>query len=128
MTVATDAGTPDAVMPDDAKGFHGLVVTHALFGGIMAWMVHLIGIAWMTGRACATGQIWPAHLLTIVTMAITVHALWTGWRIAHPEASSPRVDAMRLLGWLAVVLNVFNVVLIVAEWAPVLVLDPCAVL
>lgn len=114
----------------------GVTLAYALFGGILAWLAHLIGIAWMTGRACATGQGWPAHLITAATLAVTLHVLWVSWGITRPDAGpdhgsgrnfSSGVGASRTLGWLAVVLNVFNVVLIIAEWTPVLVLDPCAV-
>lgn len=105
----------------------GVTLAYALFGGIMAWMAHLIGIAWMTGRACATGSSLPAHIITVVTLALTLHVLWVSWRIAHPDRTSASIDAARALGWFAVVLNVFNVVLIIGEWTPVLMLSPCAV-
>lgn len=105
----------------------GITLTYVLFGGILVWMVHLIGIAWMTGRACATGQHWPAHVITAATFVVTLHVLWVSFRVARAGGASSGLAAVRRLGWLAIVLNVFNLILIVAEWSPVLVLDPCAV-
>ncbi len=106
----------------------GITLGYALFGGITAWLVHLVAESWLVGSACARSVSWPFHVVTLATLVVVGHVLWVSWRIAHPDAQSPGLDAARLLGWLAVVLNVFNVVLVVVEWLPILVLDPCAVL
>ncbi|MBY5161373.1 hypothetical protein [Salsipaludibacter albus] len=115
----------DTAEDRQATGTSGPWLTHALFGGILAWMVHLVGMAWSVGRACATGQLWPFHVLTVVTFALAAHALWAGWRVVRADDPSARVRAAHLLGWFAIVLNVFNLVLIVVEWVPVMVIDPC---
>lgn len=104
----------------------GVAIAYALFGGILAWMAHLIGMAALVGYACDTGELWPMHTITAVTGLMAAHALSVGWRIARADDPSPNIQAAKLLGWLAVVFNVFNVVIIIAEWVPVLYLSPCA--
>lgn len=104
----------------------GLRLTYALFGGILAWLTHLIGQAALNGWVCRTGQLWPMHVITVVTLAATLHVLLVSWRISRDTSSSPGIAAARLLGFAAIVMNVFNAVLIVAEWVPVLVIHPCS--
>lgn len=113
--------------PEQEARVSGLWITYALFGGILAWMAHLIAQSGLNGIVCETGQLWPMHAVTAATALMTLHALWVGWRIAHPRASSPQVEAARLLGWMAVVFNVFNLALIAVEWVPVVVIHPCSV-
>lgn len=109
-----------------AKKVSGVVLAYALFGGIFAWMAHLIGQSALVGYVCETGQLWPMHAITAVALVGALHPLYLGWRIAHDVTESPNVQAARLLGWTAVVINVFNAVMIVAEWVPVLFIDACA--
>lgn len=97
----------------------------ALCTGIGLWMVHLAGQMAVNGWACETGHLWPFHVITVATALPTAGAAWLGWRIAVRPEESAHVAAARFLGWLAVVMNVFSLVLIVAEWLPVLALDPC---
>lgn len=118
-TSTTDPGHQDASVS-------GLRLAHALFGGILAWMAHLIGQAGLNGWVCETGQLWPMHAITVAMLLVTFHALWTGWRISRATTDSPNVQAARFLGFSAVVINVFNAVLIVVEWVPVLFIHPCA--
>lgn len=111
---------------DTSARVSGLRIGYALFAGILAWMVHLIGQSGLTGWVCRTGQLWPMHAITVVTLVAALHALWVGWRIARSAGADPGVVAARFLGYAAVGINVFNAVLIVAEWVPVLVVHPCA--
>lgn len=113
--------------PEQEATVSGLWITYALFGGILAWMAHLIAQSGLNGWVCETGQLWPFHAVTVATALMTLHALRVGWRISHPDTSSPQVQAARFLGWMAVVFNVFNLALIAAEWVPVVVVHPCSV-
>lgn len=105
----------------------GMVIGYALFGGILAWMAHLIGVAALNGYVCDSNQLWPMHAITVVTLVGALHPLWVGWKISRNQAASADIQAARFLGWAAIVINVFNAVMIVAEWVPVLFVDPCAV-
>lgn len=104
----------------------GLRLTYALFGGIMAWMAHLIAMAGLNGWVCRTGQLWPMHAVTAAMLVATLHVLWVGWQVSRDPTSDPGIRAAHFLGFAAIVINVFNAVLIVAEWVPVLVIHPCS--
>lgn len=105
----------------------GLRLAYVLFGGILAWLVHLIAQAGLNGWVCQTGQLWPMHAVTAGTLILTLHVLWLSWVISRDRRPSPNVQAARFLGFAAIVINVFNAALIVAEWVPVLFIHPCAV-
>ncbi len=120
--------TPTLASEEDAPTASGVTLASILFAGIVVWVAHLIVQAWLVGSVCARGGLWPFHLVTVVAVVAIAYTLQVSWRVAHPRTSSTRADAAALLGWLAVVINVFNLVLVVAEWSPVLFLDPCAVL
>jgi hypothetical protein len=113
---------PDAA----AARVSGLRLTYALFGGIMAWMAHLIAMAGLNGWVCRTGQLWPRHAVTAATLAATLHVLWVSWQVSRDPTPDPGVRAAQFLGFAAIVINVFNAALIVAEWVPVLVIHPCS--
>lgn len=97
----------------------------ALSAGAVLWGVHLVAQMAVNGWMCATGRTWPLHALTLLTAVPTLGAAWLGWRIASRPGESSHLVAARFLGWLAVVLNVLSLVLILAEWLPGLVVDPC---
>lgn len=113
--------------PDPAARVPGLRIGYALFGGILAWMTHLIGQTALNGWVCRSGQLWPMHVITVGTLLATLHALWVSWTIARDGRDGAGVEAARFLGFTAIVINVFNAAMIVAEWLPVVLLHPCAV-
>lgn len=118
MTSTTDPAQPDTRVS-------GLLLAYVLFGGILAWMAHLIGQAALNGWVCRTGQLWPMHAITAGTLLPTLHVLWLSWRISRAGSASPQVQAARFLGFAAIVVNVFNATMIIAEWVPVLFIHPC---
>lgn len=125
-SVGGERGGDRAVAPRDARRVGATAkLVHTLFGGIFAWLVHLIALAGLNGYVCASGQLWPMHVATVVTLVLALHAGWTGWRIAHDPEGSAGTPSASLLGWVGVVLNGFNAGLIVVEWIPVLVIAPC---
>lgn len=103
----------------------GIRLAYVLFGGILAWLTHLIGQSGMNGWVCRTGELWPMHAITAATLLVTAHVLVLSVRIARDASTAPQVQAARFLGFAAVVINSFNTVLIVAEWVPVLLIHPC---
>ena len=111
---------------DQIKTVGGPRIAYALFGGIFAWLAHLIGQAGLNGVVCETGQLWPMHAITAGTLLLTLHALYVSWTIHRDTTDSPSVQAARFLGWAGLVINSFNAWLIVAEWVPVLFIHPCA--
>lgn len=104
----------------------GLRLSYVLFGGILAWMTHLIGQSTLNGWVCRTGQLWPMHAITAATLLVTLHVLWLSWQLSRDPDTSSNVQAARFLGFAAVVINVFNATMIVIEWIPVILVHPCA--
>lgn len=123
MNDANVTTTPDPG-PQGAR-VSGLRLSYVLFGGIFAWMAHLIGQAALNGWVCRTGQLWPMHAITVATLLAALHVLWLSWRISRDPGVSPHVQAARFLGFAAIVINAFNAAMIVAEWVPVLFIHPC---
>ena len=112
---------------DPTARVSGIRLGYALFAGILAWMVHLIGQTALNGWVCRSGQLWPMHAITVVTLLATLHVLWVSWKIARDARDAASIQAAHFLGFAAIVINVFNATMIVAEWVPVVTLHPCAV-
>lgn len=112
---------------DAVRSVSGMRIGYALFGGILAWMAHLIGQAGLNGIVCRTGQLWPMHAITVATLLLVAHAGWVSWRISRDPDEAAGVQAARFLGFAGLVINAFNAVMIVAEWIPVVFIHPCAV-
>lgn len=95
---------------------------YAVGGGIVLWLVHLSASAALAAYACGTGRLWTIHVASVVLLVPTVVAAWLGYRFWRHEE-----EPVRFLGGLAGVANLANILAILAEWAPVFFLDPCAV-
>lgn len=95
---------------------------YALSGGVLLWMIHLVGSWLFVPYVCDTGSVWIFHAGTAATFVPTAVGLWLGVRYGREGATS----GITLLGWLAVLVNGANLLLIVAEWTPVFFLDACA--
>lgn len=94
----------------------------AVGGGIVLWLAHLSASAALASYACGTGRLWTIHVASVVLLVPTVVATWLGYRFWKQEA-----EPVSFLGAMAAVVNLANVLAIVAEWAPVFFIDPCAV-
>lgn len=106
-------------------------------GGAIAWAVHLVVLYPLVDVACATGSVLLLHAVTALTLAVALAAALSCRRFgrvsrggsgepagdgdARPRQRS-RTEFMARAGlWL----DVLFAVAIVAEWIPVLLLDPC---
>lgn len=94
----------------------------AVAGGIVLWLTHLSASAALAPYACGTGRLWTIHAASVVLLVPTIVATWLGYRFWKHEA-----EPVSFLGAMAAVVNLANVLAIVAEWAPVFFIDPCAV-
>ncbi len=108
----------------------GLVWTHALLGGMVAWMLALIARTSLVTIACQEGALGALTLygVSLVGALISVHAIWTARtlrRRSEEEADDVRTAGV-FLASVGVWVNVLAVVLIVSETVPVVFLDPCA--
>lgn len=107
----------------------GLVWAHALLGGMVAWMLALIGRTSLVTVACQEGALGSAALygVSLAGVLIGLHAIWTARtlrRRSEDEADDVRAAGV-FLASVGVWVNVLAIVLIVAETVPVVFLDPC---
>lgn len=100
----------------------------AVTGGIAAWLVHLSALASLAPAACGrAGVEWVMHGLTIGLGALCAWAAVVCWRLvssAGPGDGPAR--RTRYLGRFGLLVAVTNLVLIVAEGAFVVMIDPCS--
>lgn len=100
----------------------------ALFGGIIWWAVHLGGSYWLIPRMCTIGSTWPIHVHTVVMVALIVRAGLSSVQIARAgrqQAGSRGAHRDMWVGWVGLALSIFFGAVTVAEWVPVLFIDPC---
>jgi|1185.fasta_scaffold479571_2 hypothetical protein len=109
----------------------GLRRWFAVFGGVGLWMVHICGSAALATVSCrSTAALWTLHLLTALTLAGTVLAMWWSWtmvRTAGPvgEAEPGPGGRDRFLGLFGLATGAISALLIVWEGSYVLVIDAC---
>lgn len=108
----------------------GIVWTHALLGGLIAWIVALVARSTLVSVACGGGALGSAtlYLTSALGVAVGVHATLTAralGRRADAETGDDRA-ALRFLATVGTWVNVLAIVVIVTETVPVVFLNPCA--
>lgn len=99
----------------------GIQVWYAAFGGVGAWIVHLVGlVAAEHWTATHPRWGWTLDALTAVTAAATLIALWLSWRLRTAarganEAGSDDAGQMLFLGNLGLLVGAINLALILLE-------------
>lgn len=99
----------------------GLV--YALGAGMSFWGVHIAGMPALQPYICHTEQTILWHLLSIGTIIPILPALLISRRYWKSEEST---EGVVFLGQVGVILNLISIFAILAEWAPVFFLEPCA--
>ncbi len=100
----------------------------ATLGAVAWWGLHLAGTYWLVPRTCELSATWPLHLLTVAVLAGILRAGWSAAQLRRSARARPdRHDSRRdlFLGWSGLALAVFFAAVTLAEWSPVLVVDPC---
>jgi hypothetical protein len=116
----------------DASGAKRAVrIWFAVFGGIGAWLAHLVFLSSFTAYAChARGSTWWMHAATVGLAAVTLTAmalslaLVRGNRSAGPDDQG-QPSQLRFLGVAGVLIGAINLALILFEGFYVLVLPRC---
>lgn len=101
---------------------HSFALWFAVGGGIVLWLTHLSASAALAPYACQTGRIWTIHAASVALLIPTAVAAWLGYRFWLRDE-----EPVRFLGGMAAIVNLANILAILAEWAPVFLIDPCAV-
>lgn len=100
----------------------------AVAGGVVWWACHLGAIYWLVPRTCDWDTTWPLHVVTLLLLLLIARAWLSGMQLARSgRAASDRPGAERdiYLGWTGMALSIFFGLVVVAEWLPTLLLDPC---
>lgn len=124
--MTADAGTHVEPHPDRTA----LLRIDAMVGGLVWWACHLGATYWLIPRMCSIGSAWPVHLVTVLLVGLVVRAGWSATRLVRAgraDLQAGASDARRdvFLGWNGLALSIFFGAVIVAQWSPVLWLDPC---
>ena len=98
----------------------------------VAWALQLQTTYALVPKACDDHTLAPLHVSSAVFLAVAVAGLWIAWRnwqlvgqgwpSAEEGGSASRARFMAVLGMLS---SSLFVLLIVAQWIPVLFIDPC---
>jgi len=119
---------------------HGVRVWLPVWAGIALWMIHLTALSALTRSSCVHGTNWRAHVVTLVTAALTVVALVACQALvrdghrgaalatdgeAAAEAETETGWNLVFVGRFGLVLNAFSLILILYEGSWALWIPPC---
>lgn len=125
--MATNITEGEAVAPGGTSNF---ALWFGMLGGATAWLIHLQAAFVLVPWYCARHQTWPLHLLTIALLGFTFVAgvvsvsEWRRSPRAH-EYLEARADRARFMAVLGALLSALFFLVILAQWIPVFVIDPC---
>ena len=121
----TEPGTPTA---ETSVGRTPWRRIDAVLGPPVWWACHFGAAYWLVPRTCVWGGTWPLHALTVVVLALLLRAGWSATQLVDAARSAPEAPGARrdlFLGRAGLGLAVFFAAVTVAEWTPVLFIDPC---
>ena len=79
--------------------------------------------------ACKTRHIWPLHLVSLVALLATIVAGFLSYRIWHrlatDEDSAGPLPRSRFMAAVGILMSLLMCGVIVAQWLPVFIHDPC---
>ena len=133
MTDGTET-VPDG---EEARRSHSIVygirdavlVWYALLGSIGAWTIHLVFFAAFVQFSCnESGTTWAMHLVTVITLAMTVVAMWLCWRMLRKspegdESSDEEGGRAQFIARLGLLIGALNFALIALEEIYLIVLE-----
>ena len=103
----------------------------SVLGGAVAFLLNLQVSYTMVDWACMSGNDWSLHVVHAVSLALAVGAAWLGrtlWtRVGRewPDAGAGSVSRSRCLAALGALGGLIFPLVILAQWATVMVLGPC---
>ena len=109
----------------------GFRLWFAVFGGIAAWLAHLVFESSFTRHACnAHGTSWVQHVATGVTAAVTLLAMAWSYRLLRAsggadEDGGSAWDRTRFLALFGLITGAINLLLILFEGSYALVITSC---
>jgi hypothetical protein len=104
----------------------------AVLGGPLVWLAQFQLNYALVPRMCAAGTALPLHLVFVVALLLVAGAgllAWRTWRTAgagwpSSDEGGP-VGRSRLLGALGLMTSTLFSLVILAQWIPTFIVDPC---
>ena len=97
----------------------------------LAFLSHLQVNYTLTQKLCPSGRTLPLHVMTLVFLLITVLGCliaWRSWRRAGkglPDESEGEQTPGKFLGVVGMMLGFLSFLIIVAQWIPQFIFNPC---
>jgi len=113
----------------DAKEIRALWV--GLLLPPIAFLINLEVAYALVPPACSSGNELPMHLVHLASLLLAVFAGVTAWRwwklrgATWPGEKGDPVDRSRFMAGTGLLVSALFVLIILAQWIPTLVLDPC---
>lgn len=135
--MSTETETETVTDGEEARRSHSIVsgvrqavvVWYALLGSIGAWTIHLVFFAAYVQFSCnAPGSTWAMHVVTAVTLAMTVLAMWLCRRMLRSspegdESSDEEGGRAQFIARLGLLIGALNFALIALEEIYLIVLN-----
>jgi hypothetical protein len=111
-------------------GVNNFALWFGMLAGPAAWLMHLQISFVLALWYCARQQSWPIHVITLVLLALTCAAGVVSllhWRRSpkREEYLESRPDRPRFMAVLGLMSSALFFLVILAEWIPAFVIDPC---
>jgi hypothetical protein len=107
----------------------------ALWAGILlapaAFLLNLEVAYAVVPRACSLGTRLPVHLVHLVCLLLAAAGVliaWRSWRATGetwPGGAGGRISRSRFMAGIGLLFSLFIVMVIVAQWIPSFMLNPC---
>ena len=110
----------------------GFWTWYGVLAGIVLWMIHITFVSSIVEFTCTEGDdwLWASHLVTVVTGAATVYAMFICRRMVKgagaDETDGDLAGSTHFLGLFGLITGALSLALIVLEGSYVLFIDPCA--
>jgi hypothetical protein len=110
-----------------APPMHILVLLYALSGGVVWWVLHLVGLSAVNQAVCGGAPHWLLSLVNGVCLLGVISALPPSVMAmrAHTRAGGV-TGRSQFLGHIALIFNLASLALVVLESIPVYVLHSCS--
>lgn len=102
-----------------------------MLGPALAWSLGFSLDYGLVRLACAKQNMIPLHLVTLVTLAVVVlagavaHREWRRAGGGEPTEGGGPIPRSRFMGMFGMLASAFFALLVLAQWAPKLFLNPC---
>jgi hypothetical protein len=123
MTLDSRTNVPDAPL------IRGLWV--GLLLAPIAFLINLEVSYALVPTACASRNKLPVHLVQLTCLLLTLYGLLTAWRCwkaagaTWPGEAGDPLARSRFMAGTGLLVSAMFVLVIVAQWIPIVVLDPC---